>query len=514
MKHLLVQSLQKSLLRGLGGLLLCLVLFSCSSDDDSGTGDNRVAVQFGTGNIALPKTSISDGETKWVAGDHIGIFMVGNGATSITGNIKENADNIQYKADNNAAPSSFSPVSGTPVYYPVNETQKVDFIAYYPYKTPLADHTYPVDVSNQTNPADIDVLYSNNATGYDKNSSTVDLQFKHALSKLEISVRAGIGAPDLTNLSVTIGGQYKTANLSLSDGNTFTDQQAGDIAMRIVTAATKYEAILIPQGAVSGSKATFKAGINTYDWDISGINFEPGKKYTYNITVDRTGITVTTGNITDWTGKDNNPTEGGAGYKVGDYYPDPTAVYNGGSLVSGTAAIGIVFWVDPADSRHGKIVGLKEFTGVWADNSFWNKQTDATDRDNGLNNMQTIAGYIGTTVNDASWSNFPAFNWVHSMNDTNEDYSDTDAKGVWYLPALNELQESDPNSLYNAYAVDKAGFNLKLTSVGGTALSSNWYWSSLEYGNYGAWFVDFNDGGSGGSEKLSFNVRARCVLSF
>ena len=91
------------------------------------------------------------------------------------------------------------------------------------------------------------------------------------------------------------------------------------------------------------------------------------------------------------------------------------------------------------------------------------------------------------------------------MNDANEDYSDTDTKGVWYLPARDEL-----TTLYNA----KAAVNTGLTSAGGTTLSDVWYWSSSEDGSHYAYVVFFSNGGTYAGPKSRDDNRARCVFAF
>ena len=60
------------------------------------------------------------------------------------------------------------------------------------------------------------------------------------------------------------------------------------------------EAILVPQD-MAGKKLTFKlsdGGTLTYKFP-TGTSFVSGKKYQYHITLDLTGITVTS-NIEDW----------------------------------------------------------------------------------------------------------------------------------------------------------------------------------------------------------------------
>ncbi|MCD8165053.1 MAG: fimbrillin family protein [Bacteroides sp.] len=476
-----------------------LLWVSCESDNIEEEDPNPVAVQFTSSPVGMSRAVVEGGETIFEDDDRIGIFMIAQGSTAIPGHIKEYGDNVEYKVDVTKQ-TILSPV-GTPVYYPQNG-DKVDFIAYYPYKPVLDNYTYPVDVSNQSNASQIDVLYSNNARNYGKGSGIVDLQFSHALSKLEVTVQAGTGTPSLVGLVATIEGWYQCGDLSLSDGITLANPQPGDIPMSEVTPGEKYEAILIPQGAVAGSKAIFTVGRDIYEWDLEKIIFEQGKRYTYTVTVNKTGITVNMNNISDWGGKDDTPTEGigGIHYQMGDYYPDPKVDLN--DAEEKAKIKGVVFWVDPADSRHGKVVALEENSGVpWSDLS---TLTEVVDKDNGRANMATIKEL------SSDFLDYPAFEWVHGMNSSTENYSDASATSVWYLPAREELK-----ALYNAYvAYGETDFNTQLMDAGGTAISSYSYWSSSEYDVNDAYGVSFNDGSTELISKRRDEYRVRPVLAF
>jgi outer membrane murein-binding lipoprotein Lpp len=134
---------------------------------------------------------------------------------------------------------------------------------------------------------------------------------------------------------------------------------------------------------------------------------------------------------------------------VGDVYPKEGP------------AIGVVYEVTDG-GRHGKIVSLDEANVRWSTEYV---KTGATNTEDGLANMATMAQYI------ADWSSYPAFAWVHNKNGGTASYA-SGAKGVWYLPALDEL-----GVLYNL----KSTINTALTNTGGTALSTGAYWSSSEH---------------------------------
>lgn len=482
-------------------LLVATFFSSCSNDDDAGIDGRHVAVQLGSGNIAVPKTTA--GGEQWTQGDKIGIFMIANGATGISGNIRENADNIEYKAvTGNVNQTGFSPESSI-IYYPVDGS-RVDFITYYPYKTPLNNYTYPIDVSDQTIPAAIDVLYSNNATGYGKNSGTVDLQFNHVLSKLSFTLVAGTGSPSLAGAKVEISNVTTTATMNLSTGTVTATNSGQNVAANIANNGLTGSAIIIPQTTnTSQLIVTLADGINKFEWDFPATTvFEKAKNHQYEITVSKTGITVTTGNITDWTGATNNPTEGVGGtyYKIGDFYPDRKATTSdGGSTWTGIKPLGVVFWLNPSDARHGKAVGMSETQGRWG-------ASPRNENANGVAGLRdNLSGKAGTRnliimrKDEPNFSsNYLIFDWIY------RDINNGNTEGKWYLPARNELM-----NLYRA----KTQVNEKLSAAGGTAISDDWYWSLTETRSDSAWSVNMNP------YRLQFilkenTLKARSVIEF
>ena len=72
----------------------------------------------------------------------------------------------------------------------------------------------------------------------------------------------------------------------------------------------------------------------------------------------------------------------------------------------------------------------------------------------------------------------------------------------WYLPSKDELLE-----MYNTIGNEGSEGN-----IGG--FSSNWYWSSSESNNYGAYDVNFGDGSTGSFSSKTKIVRVLVIRSF
>ena len=285
-------------------IILCAAaLFAaCDTAEElaDGTSD-AVAVQFASGGISITRTT-ADGN-QWVADDAIGIFMKAHGETLSSG-VYADAGNKKYKAQSSSATSLFSPFNGDQtIYYPM-EGGRVNFVAYYPYTQSLTNYTYPVNVSDQSNPAAIDLLYSGSTTAYDNGSVTVPLTFKHALSRLVINVAVGDGFANLSGLTaVSIKGMKTTAGFDLGTGTLGTAADAADITP-YSTGGGSYSAILLPTTLGTTHYVQFTVDGKSYAWQIDSdiAKLEAGKQYTYTVTISKTGLTVAPVEITDWTG--------------------------------------------------------------------------------------------------------------------------------------------------------------------------------------------------------------------
>ncbi|MDR1666086.1 MAG: fimbrillin family protein [Bacteroidales bacterium] len=268
-----------------------------------------VTVKFNP-NISVSKTKASG--ASWDAGDAIGVFMVEQGSTTVA----DAANNKKYGVESAGTSGVFSPAAPADdnvIYYP-NDGSSVDFIAYYPYQASItALSTFPVDVSNQSSPAAIDLLYAATTTGYSKShTGTVPLAFSHQLSKLTLNVTAGTGvnSSDLANLSIAIQGLNTAATFHLADGTLSGAGAVANITPFTVTAGATYAALVIPQTIASGTVSIeFSIAAITYSktWNMPSGVIEKGVEYRYDVVLSSSGADVT-GTINDWqTGNTNHP---------------------------------------------------------------------------------------------------------------------------------------------------------------------------------------------------------------
>lgn len=230
--------------------------------------------------------------------------------------------------------------SGSNQYYPTDGT-KLDFYAMHGNFTFTENSdafptsiTHAVDATQSdnlgTNYLKSDLLYGL-MKGVSRSKNAVNLTFYHLLSKVEVALKSGAGSPDLTGATVTIESTKlkavftpsKTAEINSATPETAQTARAGlvtcptddndaapiAIATKIATGdfstGTEYAAaIIVPQNVAKDANfiKVVLAGGGTFTYkvpDASGITFASGKKYQYKITVNQSGLSVSS-SISDW----------------------------------------------------------------------------------------------------------------------------------------------------------------------------------------------------------------------
>lgn len=309
----------KAKLVALSMAAVALAMTGCSNDEneemDNWNGEIRlssgVAVQTRANTQA---EQIRSGETVYVwvdkaanAESYINAWtLTAQSDGSLTGNSKyyptDDSDLNFYALHGNFVSSTFTE----------NETE---------FPAPYVIHSVTADQSGAENYAKSDLLYAV-TKGVTRSSSAVKLQFYHMLSKVEVALKSGEGEPDLIGAIVTIEGTQLDAKFEpskdkdMSDRQNRTDMIVADgtpTPIKIWTAITadnfstdtQYaEAVLVPQTIADNAtfiKVKLQDGA-TFSYKISdtdGLTLTSGYKYTYNITVNQSGLSVSS-EIKNW----------------------------------------------------------------------------------------------------------------------------------------------------------------------------------------------------------------------
>lgn len=283
------------------GALSTLALMSCTNNDDNSEWYGSEGIVFTT----AIQSRVS-GNT-WNANDEVGIYMMNSGS----GIEAATAQNKKYIAQTNG---TLTAASGNGIYLP--ESGSVDFIAYYPYTTSVSGNKIAVNVSDQSKPAAIDLIYSNGTKGIEATSATtVDLAFTHQLTKITLNVTKDATVETLSGLGVTMKGISTEGEFNLADGTLTATAGTNnkDVAMYIDAQGTTATAtaIILPTAASTDQTSlnlTFNLNGQSFTHTISDASiFEKGTNVSFNakLSINNGKPVVTVGNATinNWTGK-------------------------------------------------------------------------------------------------------------------------------------------------------------------------------------------------------------------
>lgn len=286
-KHSLQQFGALSLL--IGGLSL-----SACSNEEIHMDDARVALQVTSG---IQTRAYDD---QWEENDDIGIFGFTQGDAPAQAYTNE-----RYVTT--GGNGTFTP-GGTPIYLPTDDSY-LDFVAYYPHTTSLtADGIYAVDVTNQSIQKDIDLMAASKLSA-NRSKNTVAFNFEHKLSKIVLTFKPGDGMAlsELTGMTVQLTNQQPKATFDVTqpDGEVVVGTNTpATLTLNTDADGTSSEGIVLPSANFDGMTLHLELsdGSSFFNWDLNNSKadkFEAGKKYVYDITVNRSRLDVTA-TIEDW----------------------------------------------------------------------------------------------------------------------------------------------------------------------------------------------------------------------
>lgn len=275
--------------------------------------------------------SRAESKTTFVDGDEIGLYAcktTGDYTNSFTANFMNNVS-VNY----NDGRWNYSPVMA----WPSDENEHLSFIAYYPRSTSQTNlQYYPITVSTDVN-NQVDYLYCTikdasviNRTGTELNGEHVsdfaategpiNLQFKHMLANVKISVKLDGDYPGVTALlkELTLYNVYNggtmyifsnfsgTKATSLSNLGNFMLQRTNQTAIQLQSSPKEWSLFLLPQNTIqSETYITFTYAHDYTDGTGSKTiskkiylrnNWESNKCYNYiiNLSLDSSAITLDT----------------------------------------------------------------------------------------------------------------------------------------------------------------------------------------------------------------------------
>ncbi|MEG1898125.1 MAG: fimbrillin family protein [Bacteroidales bacterium] len=406
-----------------------------------------------------------------------------------------------------------------------------------------------------------DMIYAN-ATTIAFSDTDKKLTFKHLPAKVVVNLKAGDGvtATQVQGATVTLVNQHLTSG---TINETWSVAQQATLGSNTITPnvletpASNYhktvQALVVPQQLATAERF-ISITIGTQEFVYSTkLNFVAGMQYTYNITVAKNSITVTTSGAEAWTetGTTTNVTSKDivAGYaesdlKIGDYYYSNGTWSDGGyrrystsngdttyatlpimpvlTDANGNArtVVGIVYWVGDITNEdallkkyhstctHGLVVALHDA----GDKTLWstsceqvNTWTNATERSDKVNiteekKMQGYSNTVALTAYNKESSNVQSNAKlkvlpIAAIEQYNTDHPAPVGSSGWYWPSIMELNYMCWGQGNHYYTKGKDMLETQFNKVSGaSSFTRFFYWSSSEKSsnNDKAWFTAFS----------------------
>lgn len=291
-------------------MLAALMMAGCSNEVEEQVMDSRrVPLQI-NGDINMLMTRAADDH--WDANDAIGVYMV-SADNSIVGGVSNYRYVVIDKDNGNFSPDG----EANTAYFPESD-DVVNVVAYYP-QGEVVDNKLSLDLANQDNQPKIDLM-SAKAENASKSSPTVNLGFKHRLTKLFFKIEGDVNTD---GINATISNQYTKIQydilndkLLIADGS-----EKENIVMKywnLDKGTNRFvEAIVLPNDENNSAvdrQLTFQLNEKIFNATISNTTtFEPGKKYIYKVKFEQTSsgninVSITGVSIKNW--DDINDSEG------------------------------------------------------------------------------------------------------------------------------------------------------------------------------------------------------------
>lgn len=281
-------------------MLAALMMAGCSNEVEEQVMDSRrVPLQI-NGDINMLMTRAADDH--WDANDAIGVYMVSTD-NSIVGDVSNYRYVVIDKDNGNFSPDG----EANTAYFPESD-DVVNVVAYYPQGN-VVENKLSLDLANQDEQPRIDLM-SAKAEGASKNNPTINLGFKHRLTKLFFVIEGDVNTD---GIKATIGNQYTKIQYDiLNDNLLIADESKQENIVMKYWNLDNYrftEAIVLPNeenNSAVDRELTFQLNEKIFKATISSsTKFEAGKKYTYKVKFETTpsgniNVSITGVSIKNW----------------------------------------------------------------------------------------------------------------------------------------------------------------------------------------------------------------------
>lgn len=286
------------------------LLFAACANEEDGIGNNGPVAATVKADISNNiKTRGTADNDSWTTGDAIGVYVTSTGYTT--------GDNKKYVTTN--GDGTFEAADNNNVIYFKDNTETT-FSAYYPYSESLTDGKMDWNMAEveENQPCKADVLFASGATASKAspivNFTDIEHRFKHCMSLVEFKIKPGQGVKynNYKFNRLELKGIFRSGKFDTRTGTVETAGDRGYISRNFddvpFESEESFAYIMLPQ-SLESNKMDIEIYLLLNDSEVkyttsitpsTNGQFEGGKKYTYNITVKNTGITIEDANIYPW----------------------------------------------------------------------------------------------------------------------------------------------------------------------------------------------------------------------
>ena len=291
------------------------LLFAACANEEDGIGNNGPVAATVKADISNNiKTRGTADDNRWTAGDAIGVYVTSSGYTT--------GDNKKYVTTN--GDGTFEATDNNNIIY-FKDNKETTFSAYYPYSESLTDGKMDWNMAEvvENQPCMADVLFASGATASKAspivNFTDIEHRFKHCMSLVEFKIKPGQGVKynNYRFNRLELKGIFRSGQFDTRTGSVITIGDRGSIRRDFDDVYFENEEsfayIMLPQ-SLESNKMDIEIYLLLNDSEVkytthitpsTNGQFEGGKKYTYNITVKNTGITIEKANIVPWENGDS-----------------------------------------------------------------------------------------------------------------------------------------------------------------------------------------------------------------
>ncbi len=277
---------------------LATLLAACSNDSDVFNTPDYADTPIGLNVNVSPMATRAGYEQGALTEGSFGLYLT---TQDTEGDERYNCTNREVRYDNGWT------IQGGQLLWKSNDAT-VTYYAYLPYTETVSNaasyaFTVKTDQSTEDNVKASDLLWTEGEQAV-RAGTALDINFKHALSKLNVTLTKGSELDEgVTFKSVRLSNCATTATVNLTDGTAGNTTNSGQtITLYAATANEKYECILVPQ--------TFNQTLKVEITDKNGkvytftsnedLTFASGEQYTLNLTVGRDKVTTGTISADPW----------------------------------------------------------------------------------------------------------------------------------------------------------------------------------------------------------------------